>query len=583
VFAPDDRISRLESAIHDLEHSVRVLEHRVALVEQSGSAAISPGRSDVATSASPATLVRRDDLVTILTFVGRTCVALGGAYLLRALTDSGALPLALGVASGLAYALSFLVLADRARAQRTSAAFHGLVAALIAYPLLWEAALRFNLLDADRAAAAVSLVTLSAYGVAARRRVQAVAWIATAAALPTIVGLVAATGAIVPFAAVLIVLGIATLWLGYGCGWPWLRWPVAGVADLVVFGLTMRATSASSGEQPLATVVIQMLLLNGYLASIVVRTLVRARDVIVFEIVQTLLAVTIGFGGAVYVAQHTGSGVALLALMNLGFGAACYGVAFAFVARRQGVRRNFYYYTSLAVILILVSLLLLLDRAALAVACGTAAIVSTWAATRINRVTLNLHAAAYLGAAAVATGLLASAGDALAASATRTWTPFSVGALITLSGAVVCWLMPVSAVAGRSAALERAPRLLIVALLAWSVGGCVVSVAASTLNGVAGLTVSPGVVATIRTAALASTAMLLAWMGQRDRFRESAWLLYPLLVLGGLKLLAEDLQQSKPATLFVALAAYGAALIIGPRLVNAKSSGLGAERVDVAP
>jgi hypothetical protein len=42
--------------------------------------------------------------------------------------------------------------------------------------------------------------------------------------------------------------------------------------------------------------------------------------------------------------------------------------------------------------------------------------------------------------------------------------------------------------------------------------------------------------------------------------------LYALLIAGAAKLLVEDLPYSKPATLFVALAFYGGALIAASRL-----------------
>ena len=58
----------------------------------------------------------------------------------------------------------------------------------------------------------------------------------------------------------------------------------------------------------------------------------------------------------------------------------------------------------------------------------------------------------------------------------------------------------------------------------------------------------------------------MAWIGRHDGFREWAWLVYPLLVVTGLKMVAQDFMQSRPATMFVALALYGAALIVAPRL-----------------
>jgi len=46
----------------------------------------------------------------------------------------------------------------------------------------------------------------------------------------------------------------------------------------------------------------------------------------------------------------------------------------------------------------------------------------------------------------------------------------------------------------------------------------------------------------------------------------------PLLVVTGLKMVAQDFGQSRPATLFIALALYGAALIVAPRLRRARKA-----------
>ena len=45
-------------------------------------------------------------------------------------------------------------------------------------------------------------------------------------------------------------------------------------------------------------------------------------------------------------------------------------------------------------------------------------------------------------------------------------------------------------------------------------------------------------------------------------------LVYPLLIVIGLKLLFADFPQGRPQTLFVALALYGFTLIAGPRLMR---------------
>jgi hypothetical protein len=81
----------------------------------------------------------------------------------------------------------------------------------------------------------------------------------------------------------------------------------------------------------------------------------------------------------------------------------------------------------------------------------------------------------------------------------------------------------------------------------------------------------PGLVATIRTGVLALTALVLAWAGAGAGLREATWLVYPTLLAGAVKLLVEDLPRSSAATLFVALAAYGGALIAAPRFMRARS------------
>jgi hypothetical protein len=114
-------------------------------------------------------------------------------------------------------------------------------------------------------------------------------------------------------------------------------------------------------------------------------------------------------------------------------------------------------------------------------------------------------------------------------------------------------------------ALVRAPRFAIALLLTWSAAAAVVAAA-----GV--MSSDPGTIATVRTAAIAAAALLAAAVGRLPRFVETGWLMYPLLIAGGLKLAAEDLPRSRPATLFVALAVYGVALIVAPRAAKGRTS-----------
>jgi hypothetical protein len=572
-----DRLARIEATVRELETAFEAIERRVASLERQLAAAAQHDQAAGEPHASasddePAVLSRASggshDLVSVLSMVGRTCVALGGAYLLRALTDFSILPQRTGIVLGLAYAACWLVMADRAGAagRRLSATFHGLVASIIAFPLLWEAVTRLKFLGPDTSAVALTLVAGLVLAVAARERLHMLAWVAVLSTLPTAIALIAATGSVLPFAVSLILLGVATLWLGYSLEWILLRWPVALVADAVVLALAVRVSSGSWLDQPQQVIAVQLCLLTGYLASIVIRTLIRGRDVIPFEVAQSIAALVVGFGGAVYVAQATGFGVVALALTNLAFGVSCYGVAFVFVARRQGLRRNFYFYTSLALILVLVSTNVLLDGSRLAITWASLGMLTSWLAWRVGRIALSLHSAVYVIAAAGASGLLVAATDALVGPVTVAWSPFSPTSPIVLAAIGVCWLMPMSPAAESWGAYSRLPRLFITVALAWSLGGWIIALVVPALSSTPGGGVDAGIVATVRTSILAAAALALAWTGRQDRFREAGWLLYPVLVAGGLKLLVEDLPHSKPATLFLALALYGGALIAAPRL-----------------
>ena len=77
-----------------------------------------------------------------------------------------------------------------------------------------------------------------------------------------------------------------------------------------------------------------------------------------------------------------------------------------------------------------------------------------------------------------------------------------------------------------------------------------------------------GVLATLRTAVLATAAVLLACARRYERTAELGKLLYPVLWASGLKLLLEDFRYSEPAVLFVALGLFGAALVATARLVK---------------
>jgi hypothetical protein len=552
-----------------LERTVRVLERRVATIEASLPGGAEPDEVDrpASFSADADADLRTTpayDAAALLTLIGRTLVALGGAYLLRALTEAGAWPVAVGVLVAFLYATVWLgVAASRPRSPRSrlSAIFHGATSLMIAIPLLWESVTRFHIVGAVAASAMLVAIAAAVLAVAVRTRLQSLAWFAVLAALPASLALTAVTGDVLPFATADIILGVITLWIGYTVDWVWLRWPVALLADVAVLALSAGVAAKSTTSSPASIVVVQLLLLGAYLVSIAIRTLVRGREVNIFEAVQSIAALAVGFGGAVYVAQTTRMGGLLLVPMAVACGAGCYGVAFAFVAQRQGVRRNFYFYTSIALVLVLAGSALGVPDAPLWWA--GLAVFAAWLSTRAHRLTLTLHAAIYFIAAAAASGLLASAERALVgpAVAQSAWSP---QLMVVFIAGCICWMVPPGRRDDPSARYGRLPRTAIGLVLAFAAGAWL---AALVVSGA----MDPGMVATVRTSALAVTALALAWLGRDTRLREATWLVYPTLAAGAVKLLAEDFPHSTAATLFVALAMYGGALIAAPRLMRTAS------------
>jgi hypothetical protein len=77
-----------------------------------------------------------------------------------------------------------------------------------------------------------------------------------------------------------------------------------------------------------------------------------------------------------------------------------------------------------------------------------------------------------------------------------------------------------------------------------------------------------GLAAVLRTGILTVLALVLALAARRWAWPELAWLVYPLVALGGGKLLLQDMRVGRPATLVLSLAIYGALLLLAPRLLR---------------
>ncbi len=580
-----DHPSTLEDRVVTLEREVDRLSARLAAVERS-TPVVAGGEAVEASGIEAAAAAGVARLEGVPALVGRTCLVLGGAFLVRSLTEAGTLSSGIGVSLGVLYALGWLVLADRAAAagRHLSGAFHALASALIVYPLLVEATTRFGLVAPRPAAALLAVATAFGLAVAWRRAFRTVAWITVLAALGTGMVLLFRTRAVTPFVIYLLALAIASLVFAYGRGWRGQRWLVAMALDAVV---AMLGALLLVGKTPppwlgLGPVLLAQLgLVVVYLGAFVLRLLFQERDVTPFAILQTCLVLLIGFEGALALAPGgTRQAVAV--------GALAAGVLLHVGLARRSERRAGHgiavaYFSSLATFLAAESLRPLLPASVYPALWAAAAVAVAALALAGRRPVLQAHGALLATAAALASGLLLVSLNALAAGARAIWRdPTWTTGIVLLFAVATALLLYRGAPLEGAQRLAAAARLLALAVALSGLGGLVIRLVAEPLAGAPGEAADPGRLAVVRSAVLAGSAILLALaraLGGRPELSKFAAL---LLAAGGLKLLIEDLRVGSAGTLVFSLALYGGALILVPALAR-RARGVAGEPRAAAP
>jgi hypothetical protein len=569
-------LEELQSAVRGLAGELRRLEERVRELEGRGLPAVeaSPRRAEPAEPPPPGIALPQGTIA----LAGRTLLVLAGAYVARALTDGRAVPAGVGVALGLAYAVLWQVRADQeARAgRRESAVFHTLASSLIAFPLLWETTARFGLLGARPACAA--LVGFFALGlvVAWRQGLTVGAWTTTGLTLVTALALLVATHDLLAVFLALLAVAAGLEWLAYHDRCLPLRWAAAVALDGVAFllaALVTRPEGLPEGYVPLAPAVAARALLALpalYVVSLAARTLRRERPVTFFEAAQGTLAVLLGFGGAWNVLAAHGDSATGLGSLALVLGALCYGAAFAFAERRAGQGRNFSFYSTAGGLLALAGANVLAFGPALPFVLGGLGLAAALFGRRFGRMTLRVHSALFLVAGALETGLVVACVRALAGQATGSLPALAwVAAVAAAAGWAVLATDPGAPRSGGG----RAPQVLLATLMVFALGKLIQIGLWAVLG--ERMMADPGLAAVLRTAVLAALALGLASTARWGTWPELGWLVYPLVALGGAKLLLQDLREGRPATLVASLAIYGAVLVLAPRLVKARGGEAG--------
>lgn len=479
----------------DLETRIARLEAAVAVLQ----ARLPEKRSEP--HPAPAPLVKSLPQEDVLRRLGRSVLIVGGAYVLRALTETAVISEMTGVLLGLLYALFWI--------WRNQSA----TATVIAGALIWEATARFEILNASAAAALALIVALTLMLHALRERSVREAMLAAAMVGVTCIGVAVMTQDVVPPLLAIAAAGVALSWVTIFLDTPPLVTLGLGFATDMLALVT--AVLAPRGVVPALLAVVVMWIAT----PLVLRLLKRERDVRWPELVQAAAVVFFGLGAAVWV---TRSPVVIATCFAIGI--AAYGAVFARASADRGTVA-----TALAAggaIAIAYGTFGTLLPSMLALTWGAIGFATAVAGGRWKWDAMNVQSALWAVASLIAAGMAQ---------------PLPLVAVCALALLSLWW-------GSREA---HACRLALLAVVTSSAFLITMSVALRFME-------APGTIAVTRSLLIALAAVLLYAL--TPLVPEAKTIARALLVIGGIKLIVEDLRVSPAMLIVIALAAYGGAL-----------------------
>ncbi len=565
--APD--VEQLSERVRDLERRVSALEGETASASPAPPtpAPATPDSFALRRSRPPETwrgFPASNASAGVLPVFGKAVLGIAGAYLLRAVAESGTLPKLALLVVAIVYAGLWLVWAVRTHANNEFASVtYAITAAVILSPLLWESTVSFQVLSPVFTAAVLVAFVVLALALAWRQNLQVIPWIATLAAVATALALIIATRDLVPFTVGLLAIATATevtVCLGRRLT---VRAVPAIAADFAVWLLVYLMTSPEgvpSEYRPIGAPVITALclaLLAIYGGSIGLRSFGLRHQLTIFEIGQGVVAFVLATFGTLRASP--GSAAALGGFLLLAAAVCYWGALSRFTVDVQA--RNRRVCATYAVALLLAGNLLLFPVRLQVPFLSLAAVTAAFLYVRTNKLSLGIHVSIYLLAAAIFSGLLNLAGNALAGSVpsgldASTW-------VVTASAVLCC------AIGWRVSFDQWKPRLL------WVVPCVLVAGVAAALAVMVGVRLGSGSgmlnasrLSVVRTLVTCSVALFLGFGGSRLKHSELLWAAYLAIAFGTLKLLFEDLRFGNATSLVASLLFYGLVLILIPRLTR---------------
>ncbi|MGA8041358.1 MAG: hypothetical protein WCA37_01015 [Terracidiphilus sp.] len=545
------RIDALEKRVHNLEHPEEAEAERAAALR--------------ATLAEQQEGPSVEQAVGLLPVLGRALLGIAGAYVLRAVVESGVLPPLPVAGLALAYTFLWVVWAERAgRRSAMAGGVYAITAVLILGPMLWELMLRFRTFPATVSAVVVSVFAAAAGAIAWRQARSPVANVLFASLAVMAVALAMATHALLPFVVALLVMALVSkVRILHGQD-DWNRVIVALAVDagIVLLLFIYSAPEAMHPEYP--SVSRWALLLPGLVifamdaATVGWAAIGEGKSLRVWQTLQAMIAFVLAAASVLTFTER--SGERILGAGCLALSLVCYGVSFR-MFRRAEVKRNFRIFSAWSGGLLLGGMLWSLPAVWAGVGLSLAAIVVVVLSVRMECITLDLHGAVFLVASALAVRMPAVVLRAFSET-TPAW-PAASFLIVTLAALATyavsrerpgeAWreqtlhlVTAVVAVCGVSA-------LLVQGLIAWIAHA---------------VTLSDAHTALMRTLSLCALALGLAFAGARWQRLEATRIAYAALVFMAVKLFYEDLRVGRMEFIAGSIFLFAVTLIAVPRMAH---------------
>jgi len=565
-------VESVTTTLEQLSEHLESLERRVAALEGQRS---TPQPGHEPELQTPERSAMWPEFLTVggatgaISVVGKAVLGIAGAYLLRALSESGSVPQLFVLFVAILYACLWMIWAARVhRASTFASATYAVTSAGILSPLLWESTVRFQALSPASASLWLVVFVVLATALAWRSELQMIPWIATLSSVATAIALIIETRDLLPITTAILATALVietAACLGH-------RYTVRGVpafaASFAVWLLAYVMTGSGSVPEgyhtvgPVSISSAAVVLMAIYAGSVAIRCFVMRNRISFLDLVQSLLA----FAAGSYAVLCSGSKRygASLGITFLLLSAVCYWAALAHFGEER-FSRSRRISSTWAIGLLLAGTLLCVPQSWRGTFLCLAAAGTAFAYVRTSKVSIGMHTSVLLALAAVESHLAQYVASALAGAvpSASDWRLWVVGL-----SAALCYAI------GARHSEENAKRRLLwilpALLLGFAVSGIVISAVVS-VGGeiIESRAASLSVVRTITNCLLALT---FGFLGARLKRVELTWAAYAAVGFGTLKLAFEDLRYGNAASLVVSLLFYGLVLILLPR-ISARTAG----------